>query len=180
MKVFASINILYLFTLPLIGIYGDFYAPFSPNEITKATAKYASIIFILYFVPIGMLFFIRNRSKIALKNRWAESAIKFYLYVVLMYPMLIVVLAYAHYAAISKGLPSIHAAFFGQRQIIEVTVTGKRLWGKRDRQEEVSISGFSDGFPVSKYYYDSVVPGQKVNVVIGKTAFGTKIGFLTP
>lgn len=62
--------------------------------------------------------------------------------------------------------------------IISSEIINKQLWGKNDRHEEIFISGYSTGFPVSRRYYESVNIGQKITIGIRKSTLGTYLDFL--
>jgi len=157
-----------------IGAYGILYAAFSPKLLVSSAAIYASIVFFLYFTVSTILFFIRNNEK---TSKIFSSKFKYYFYICLGIPFLYGALSWFHYGALSKGLPSLLAPLVSDRIETEVVITDKRLWGKRNRNEEVYLSGYKHGFPVSRPYYNSVAVGDKINVVIMGSLFGDKIQF---
>ena len=109
-----------------------------------------------------------------------KTDFKFYGYTYVGLPFLLIFLSHVHYMATLKGVPSIYTSFFGEGESRMVTIIDKRLWGKRDRQKEVILSGFDISFPVSRRYYDSVAIGQEVNVNTVKSRMGIKIEFVMP
>lgn len=176
---FFTFNVLYLCALPLFGIYGLLFTAFSPSDITTLIGKYLSILFFVYYVVIGIVFFLRNKLKLQ-TNRIFSSNIKLYLYAFIGWPLLTVLLSYINFVAIERGFPSLYTQVLGDKVLLEVTITGKRLWGKKDRNEQVSISSFDRRFPVTQSFYNSVSVGQRVTVNVSTTVFGSKISFKNP
>ncbi|QKE62486.1 hypothetical protein HNE05_03630 [Aquipseudomonas campi] len=172
-----GINVTYLLIAVLISIYGSFYVAFSPSEVTVAWAKNSSIIFFVYFIASSTIFFIKNKQKLSkiFKNR-----LGFYFFIIVGLPSVFALLAYVHFGALSKGVPALYTELFSEEIFTETEITSKRAWGKRGRHEAVSISGFSDRFPVSRQYYDSVSVGESVKLKIIKSELGTKIEFVKP
>lgn len=176
-SILLGINISYLLVTVLLGIYGAFYAAFSPNEFTITWAKYISIIFFAYFTTASVVFFLKNRQKAstAFKNKR-----RFFSFVVIALPGIFALLALIHFNAVAKGFPAIYTALTVEKRLTEAKIENKRRWGRRDRHEEVEISGFSDGFPVSRQYYNSVSVGETVLVKVMNSKLGTKIEFIDP
>jgi hypothetical protein len=174
---FITINVSYLLLIILFGVYGSFYADFSPKELTVIWAKYLSIVFFVYFIIITVVFFIKNKDK---TSTVFKSNAAFYSYISLGIPLIFSLLAYVHFGALSKGLPALYTDLSAEKISTESKITNKRLWGKRDRHKEVSISGFVGGFPVSHNYYDSVTIGQTVKIIVLESDLGTKIEFIKP
>ncbi|MFT6909935.1 MAG: hypothetical protein ACJAS1_006662 [Oleiphilaceae bacterium] len=174
---FSAINVTYLFITILFGVYGYFYADFAPKELTIIWAKYLSIIFFVYFVTVSVVFFIKNKHKTI---SVFKTKVTFYSYIVIGLPLIFAFLAYVHFGALSKGIPALYTGFIAEKITTETKITNKRLWGKRDRREEVSIKGFVTGFPVSRNYYDSVSIGQTVTIIVLESELGTKIEFIKP
>jgi hypothetical protein len=161
----------------LFGTYGMFYTAFSPSEITIKWAKGLSVLFFVYFVVATIVFFLKNKQKVIVtfKKKWL-----FYSYIFVCLPAIFVLLSYIHFVALSKGAPALYTKLFAEKNLIEATITNKRLWGKRDRHEEVFISGFSNSFPVSRQFYDSVTIGESVQLQTMETGLGAKIEFIKP
>lgn len=182
MSKFATFNIGYLFVAALLGVYGSIFAAFQPTELSQDVAKVLSFAFFPYFLIVGLVFFRRNKDKIMERSihKLFKNNFRFSLYLYFLYPLTVAFLSYSNYQAISKGFPSIYTGIFSEERALEVAITNKRLWGKRDRNEEVSISGFEQGFPVTRSYYNSVSVGQRVNIGIATSVFGTKIKFNRP
>jgi hypothetical protein len=177
MPVLLTINVVYFCLIVLFGIYGIFYADFAPKERTEIFAKYLSILFFVYFTAVSVIFLMRNKKKL---GAVFKSNARFYSYTILAVPTLCALISTFHFGALEKGIPSIFTEYISEKIYTEATITGKRLWGKRNRHEEVFISGFAGGFPVSWQYYNSVSVGQVVKLEIRESVFGTKIKFIRP
>lgn len=172
-----NISVIYLSMMSLLGIYGLFFAAFSPYPFLYEWSKYLAIGFLLLYIPLSITFMIRNKLKLM---KVFNTKFKYYGYTYAGLPFLLIFLSYMHYMATLKGVPSIYTSFFGEGESRLVTIIDKRLWGKRDRQKEVKLSGFDISFPVSRKYYDSVDIGQELNVNTVKSRMGIKIEFVTP
>lgn len=182
MSKFARFNIFYISIVTLLWIYGTFFTAFEPAELLKSYSKIISFISFAYFLPVGVIFYLKNKSKIMWRSNQAmfKSSFRFYIFVYCLYPLVAAIFSFVNYHALSKGFPSIYNGIFCEKRHEIVVVTGKRLWGKRDSYAEVFVSGFALGFPVSRSYYDSVSVGQSVKVSIASSWFGKKINFLPP
>ncbi len=172
-----NISIIYLALSVFLGVYGWFYAAFSPKHFVIEAAKYSTVLFFLYFAVGFSIFVVRNMEK---AKHIFTSKLKLYLLLFLGFPSFFLLLSGFHYGALSKGLPSILTYLTSDSVSVEVTVTEKRLWGKKDRQEEISISGYKHGFPVSRTYYNSVEVGQKITITLLSSSLGDTIEFIAP
>lgn len=168
------LSVFYLFFVSIAGIYGSFYTAFLPNDVALWGAKIITAIFLLYFFPIGMYFFIKNKEKYAYKFK-SKLNVNAFLY--LGFPVLILVLAFLNYITFSKAIPSIITAIGSEGYHVNAIVTKKNRWGKRNRHEEIYISGYSAGFPVSRKIYNEVTVGQEIGLTIQKSFLGTRIKF---
>jgi|GEM_PF-5693013 len=178
MKKFTFGNVVYLLLFMALGIYGLEFSSFAPTSQIKIVAKYLSYFFAIYFSPILLIFILNNRETIAKTKKWVKSDVKFYCFIIFTYPLLPLILGFIHYSAISKGLTSIYTNITASQQITTVSVTKKRLYGKRDSHEEIYISGFDEGFPVSRSYYNSINEGDQILVGLKSSRFGVKVSFL--
>ncbi|WP_419832590.1 hypothetical protein [Endozoicomonas atrinae] len=172
-----NVAVIYLSITAFLGTYGLFFAAFHPNPFLYEFSKYLAILFLLVYMPLSITFMIKNKLKVMKAFR---TEFKFYGFTFAGLPFLFVFFAYVHYMATLKGAPSIYTSIFGESYSRSVTITDKRLWGKRDRQEEIKLSGFDIGFPVSRRYYSSVVVGQEINVTAVESSMGIKIDFAMP
>jgi hypothetical protein len=164
----------------LVGIIGSLFFAFVPEAGTQDIAKYISFALYPYIVTIGVVMFLRVRAKAAHRIKFFKSNIKFYLYVFALYPVCAAFIGYSNYLALSIGYPYLYTSLVSDSEIIETQIINKRLWGKRDRNEEVTILGFTEGFPVSRSYYNRVKVNQKVKIGVSKSVFGTSIEFKMP
>lgn len=180
MSKFGIFNFCYICIAVPLGFYGSFFAAFEPEELLKSSAGIISFIFFAYLVPVGVVFHLKNKSKIMERSDRAmlKSSFTFNVYLYCLYPLLVAIISLLNYQAISKGFPSIYNGIFCEKRFEMVEVTGKRLWGKKDRRKEVFVSGFTQGFPVTRSYYNSVSVGQSVKISIASSWFGKKIKFL--
>jgi len=180
MRSILIVNVFYLFIISVLGIYGENFVAFSPSEISKNIAVYGTSFFAVYFLLAGEYFFLKNRATIASKNAWARSNVKFFAFLLAGYPLLIAVISYPHYISFSNTIPAFLTELVSVGKDDSAIVTAKRLWGKRDRNEEIRISGYDVGFPVSRSYYDAVSIGQTLKITIYVSSLGASVKFHKP
>ena len=170
-------SICYLFVITVLGIYGAFYATFQPSPGTELCSKIISFVFVLYFLLVGLRFFIINRGKLERKFKSRRSLNTFIYFGV---PFLVLVLALPNYATFAKAIPNIITGLFADSRDSVVVVTDKRRWGKRNRHEEIYISGYETGFPISEKIFNQISIGQEVPVKIQESKLGTRVSFKMP
>lgn len=160
-----------------LGVYGLSFTAFSPKHHVLSFAKYSTIAFFMCLWISSVAFIASAKERIATQFK---SRFRFYLFIFAGLPLLSAALAFFHFSAVAKGAPSLITYVISDGQFKTVLITGKRLWGKRDRNEEVRISGYDVGFPVSRAFYDAVEEGDSVTVVIRQSALGDNVRFLRP
>lgn len=158
-----------------LGIYGFLFSPFHPELPVENFSIYFSIAFFFFISFIVIWLVISNKIKLIIKFK---RSFNFYFFTFAGVPALSAYIALLHYGAWSKFIPSVYTLTTVEPDIIISEITNKRLWGKNDRHEEVFISGYHEGFPVSKSYYESVSVGQTIKIVIRKSEWGTHLEFL--
>lgn len=168
---------LYLIIIPVTGAYGSLFSDFVPNKSTELSALYLSIASFIFLIFLGHFYLKKYKEK---AKSLFMPRYKFYIFGFLGLPFVVAVFSLFQYSALSVGLPNIFTSFSSESEIKTVHITSKRLWGRRDRNEEVSISGFNSDFPVSRRYYDSVSVGQTVTVNVKKSRFGIRVEFMRP
>ncbi len=165
----------YIALCSFLGVYGLLFSPFYPEIYVKKFAVYFSVALFLIISAVAIWLTVSNKSKLIIKFRRPRN---FYVFIFAVLPSLLGFVALLHYGAWSRGIPSIYTQATTESVIISSEVVNKRLWGRNDRHEEIFISGYSDGFPVSRRYYQSVNIGQTIAIGIRKSKLGTHLEFL--
>tara|TARA_R110002049_G_scaffold241602_1_gene415389 strand:- start:1436 stop:1972 length:537 start_codon:yes stop_codon:yes gene_type:complete len=176
-KYLLNINILYLCFISAFGIYGQFFALFEPTEKTVYFSKLLSVLFLAYFLFVSLYFFIRNKAKYEHKFKSKRHANVF---IYLGLPFIFLVLSLVNYSALSKGLPTLINSLVSDGIYKVVTVEKKRLWGRKKRQEELYITGYNSGFPITRAQYNRLKVGQEVSIIVYESVLGTKIEITQP
>ncbi len=161
----------------LVGIIGSLFLAFVPSILAILIAKYVSFAIFPYILIVGVLYFLRTRSKLSQRIKMFKSNVKFYCYIFFLYPVGVASIAYSNYLAMSVVYPYIYTSIVSDSVVLEAEITNKRLWGRRDRHEEIYVSGYTEGFPVTRDYYNDIKVGQKVKISISESIFGTAISF---
>ena len=180
MRIIIIFSAVYFFAIMMLGTLGSQYAPFSPSDLSKDIAKVSSTLFAIYFLFSGYYFFIKKKSSLQYSNPWARSKLKYGLFLIFGIPICLALVTFANYIAFSKTIPFFYTKLAADAEQVEVVVTNKELWGKRDSHERIYISGFHQGFPVSRSFYNAVSKGQKLMIKIYVSDFGKAITFQKP
>lgn len=168
---------IYIALCSFLGIYGILFAPFNPELNVKTFSTYFSVTLFLFLSVATIWLAITNRNKIIVKfNR----PFNFYFFTFAGIPALLAFVALLNHGAWSRAIPSMYTFATTEPEITSSEITNKRLWGRNDLREEIFISGYHEGFPVSKSYYQSVNIGQSVKIAIRRSKLGTHLEFLQP
>lgn len=168
---------IYIALISCLGIYGVLFAPFHPKSHVEYFSMCFSIVFFIFGTVVTVWLSMNNKIKLISKF---QRPFNFYVFTFTGVPILLAFAALLHYFAWSKGIPSAYTFFTTQPETINSEIINKRLWGKNDRHEEIFISGYHEGFPVSKSYYHSVNTGQTIKIAVRKSSLGTYLEFLQP
>jgi hypothetical protein len=170
-----KIIIIYAALSGCLGIYGLLFSPFHPELNVEKFAIYFSIAFFLLTSFLSTWLTISNKIKIMGKFR---RPFNFYFFTLAGIPALLALISLLHYGAWSRGIPSVYTIATTEPALISAEITNKQLWGRNNRNEEIFISGYREGFPVSRRYYQSVNIGQTIKITIRRSKLGTHLEFL--